>query len=107
MSYELIKKLKEAGFPLIEIKAGMNCSNREYFDANPEGDPNIGAQHFFVPTLEELVRASNLCRLIYLNQQWYAESHAKENTVYSAYGKTLTDAISNLYLALNEKEAYN
>lgn|SRR3990167_3140975 len=53
-NYETFVELKKCGFPFIEIKAGDYVGEREYLDFNPGGNPEVGAQHYFIPTLSEV-----------------------------------------------------
>lgn len=57
LSYEECLELKDAGFPFVEITGGMHVGCRDHLDFNPKGLPELGAQHFFRPTLEELIEA--------------------------------------------------
>lgn len=57
MNYTLAKELKDAGYPLRRIEAGMCVGPWPVLDMNPSGSEEIGAQHFYAPTLEELIDA--------------------------------------------------
>ena len=116
MNYELAKKLKDCGCPFKMIDAGM-CVPDKYIDFNPEGDQQIGAQHFFIPTLSELIEACQKeGRWLSLNgfgNEWEAASARKEphgltmeewvKDRKSIEGKTPEEAIGNLYIALQTK----
>ena len=109
MNYELAKKLKEAGYPFREIKGGMCLpEGQDYFDFNPSGNPKIGAQHFYCPTLSELIEACGdkfygLHKMV--NGEWLAFMYDIEDSTrqVECKGNTAEEAVSNLWLELNEK----
>ena len=96
MNYKLALKLQEAGFP------------QESWDFLALGEP------FKKPTLEELIEACGVSfgRLDHVlvegNEAWVAYSSKIENEInVPAYifqqGSTSTEAVANLWLALNKK----
>jgi hypothetical protein len=118
MNYELAKQLKDSGFPFRRIEAGM-CMSREsaddVIDFNPSGDSSIGAQHFFKPTLEELIeKLGGAFRAVYREErlnvsfiavcpQMSALSEGEIGNI-TATGSTAVEAVAHLWLALNEKK---
>jgi len=110
MEYSLAKKLKDAGFPQKGEDGNLIC----------EGDCTIGeilegeceshdiAYH---PTLEELINTcGNPFKLKTITttgkDEWVASNGgngASKQIFYSEQGKTPSEAVANLYLALNKK----
>lgn len=124
MNCEIVKKLKDADYPLIEIKDGMNCSNREHVDLCPNFDATKGDSfdqkcHFMEPTLEELMDecGENVIRRIEKIELTHEgklleDSLAEEDKIWIAeslnfsicgFGKTPTEAVANLWLNLTKK----
>lgn len=97
MDYELAKKLKEAGFP----QTGVSYST------NPVEYKGTFYEAVYMPTLEELIEAcvsnNELGGFtmdfteddITLERTWDINGHF--------LGKTPTEAVANLYLALHSK----
>ncbi len=115
LNYETAKKLKEFGFPFRELK-GRKClpEGDEYIDFNPTGDSAVGPQHFYIPTLSELIEAcgDEFGSLNFLNfDRWMAfgksnflaSKDLKENPV-GYPGDTPEEAVALLWLALQEKK---
>lgn len=90
MTYELIKQLKDAGFP------------KQFFEVCDATCPLRHYEHFYnPPTLEELIAACEL-KFKSLNRRaefWRADSHR-----YRIAGKTPNEAVGKLWLALNKHE---
>lgn len=115
MTYELCKKLKDAGFLFKRIEGGMCVGNQEVVDFKPLGEPGIGAQHFYCPTLEELIGACGNNVILYIsgddcrvaNLEAWDYKRDKMFDLWgiekSISGKTPSEAVTNLYLALNTK----
>lgn len=102
MNYELAKELKKADWPFVEIKPGMHQC-REYVDFNPEGDPKIGPQHFFLPTLSELIEA---CGEKFFSLSRHAnvwQTNWRDGFGGDTAGSTPEEAVARLWLALNNK----
>ncbi|SRR5258708_30809905 len=105
MTYELVKKLKDAGFILQE----------ELGDYDHHRSPHlqIDGKEFYIPTLPELIEA---CGEITLKKTRDAlcEGEKVETFVYEAYtdeksclGATPEEAVANLWLALNQNDPRN
>ncbi len=103
MNYELILKLKEAGFPFNWKNEDTSCE--------------CNYPHHQEVTLEELIEAcgDNLKQLNnhqnskWGSQRWTAKSREPEINMkvpkYKDYeGRTPSEAVANLYLALNNKD---
>ena len=99
MNYELIKKLKDAGFP-VETRPADNT------------DVSNGT-HYFIPTLSELIEAcgeglDSMFRIGELSQHgkkifdkgWYARNG--DDSI-DGTGATPEEAVANLWLALKDK----
>lgn len=95
MTYELAKKLKDAGFPQKE-------NNSQNWD-----EPTM--RFYYSPTLSELIKAcGNKFGVLQLadlrknsKSRWYASTIVYvENP---AYGKTPEEAVAKLWLELNKK----
>lgn len=110
MDYELSKKLKDAGFPFKRIEGGMCCDNKEVVDFNPTGDQEIGPEHFFLPTLEELINAcgENFVGLLKYGDIWRCQGNDEPKNApdwgYSMAGKTPSEAVAEFWLAINKKQ---
>ena len=107
MNYELAKELKEAGFPLREVQIGMSCRPDEYYDFNPEGKQVIGSQHFFKPTLSELIEACGerfecLRKNVGNDSQWMASGFTDKEGFMAGSTKSPEEAVARLWLALNK-----
>jgi hypothetical protein len=100
MNYDLAKQLKDAGFPI--PNHGFNegeCDFRNcHYPANKE--------QICVPTLSELIEACGdkfvtltRWKKAVLSVEWSAYG-----TDFRRDGRTLEEAVANLWLALNEKE---
>ena len=115
MNYELAKELKEAGFPFIRIEGGMGVGRQGYFDFNPEGDEKIGAQHFYTPTLSELIEACGVdFDSLHHNSdgKWQAlaevlvgepKTTIEDEEVAEGLGSTPEEAVARLWLSLIKK----
>lgn len=104
INYDLAKRLKDAGFPFVRINGGDKFDRNGYFDFNPEGDQEIGAQHFYVPTLSDLIEACGN-RFVHLKRShdsgsWYAEAYGFGVCIFC---QSPEEAVANLYLELNKK----
>lgn len=119
IDYALAKEMQDAGFPFRRIRPGDKIPNTAslgedvngnlypYFDFNPDGDEALGAQHFYIPTLEELIEACGGMFKSLENMtggRWDATSvgvlgpHGFRGT-----GTTPKVAVARLLLALNKK----
>ena len=92
MSYELAKKLKEAGFP----------QTGTHFDNN--GDMYGWSNDVYYPTLEELIEACgdefDFLHMTPNRNSWAC--HSQTDEAFGA-GSTPTEAVARLWLALNNK----
>ncbi len=92
MNYELVKQLKDAGFPIRRMN-GINM---------------ITGKDFYTPTLEELIEAcgDKFGQLIKYVDGWVAENNWKsfteEGIVRQAKGSTPIEAVAKLWLGLNK-----
>lgn len=97
MTYELAKKLKDAGFPQ---EAGEN-GNRVLSDSEGENEA-------IVPTLEELIEACGPEFRWLKNKKtfWFAQQRQHPNVLgdMKTAGKTPSEAVARLWLALNKKD---
>lgn len=106
LSYELAKELKDAGFPFIRIEGGMCVGRQEVFDFNPEGSEELGAQHFFAPTLSELMEAcgDGFLHLRHIPRNSIDERWAVSGTpLYACVGSSAEEVVMRLWLELNKK----
>ena len=96
MKYELAKELKEAGFPQKNYKIEKDTEELCY-----------------IPSLEELIEACEkhprgFCFLRKIDNDWYAQDGNMRGMDNGwdgkiAKGKTPTEAVAHLWLALNKK----
>jgi len=102
MNYELARELKESGFPFHGIAEGKEAwDGKVYIE---EGT----LLAYALPTLEELIEACTNTmeeKCIYrLEYDWFERSwEANAGTAdehYKSYGKTPTEAVARLWLAL-------
>lgn len=104
ITYELAKKLKEAGFPQKRIE--YNCQYCESAFGPKKQD------EYCMPTIEELIEA---CLDFYFpcsfemggKNTWWAILRDEKNVkalVPVQSGSTLLEAVANLYIALNTKQ---
>jgi hypothetical protein len=94
MEYELAKKLKDSGFPQTftgECGSGCNVSNEENTD------------FVYCPTLSELIEEVKKHRLKITINGFENHWSAHCSTTESASGSSPEEAVSKLWLALNEK----
>jgi hypothetical protein len=103
ISHELAKELKAAAYPLRRIEAGMWVGPWPTLDMNPEGDEGIGPQHFYAPTLSELIDAcgGKLFSLTRHGNIWQA--NWINGMAGDTAGPTPEEAVARLWLALNHK----
>lgn len=107
MEHSLAKELWEAGYPLRRIEPGMCVGPWPTLDLNPAGDQEIDAQHFYEPTLEELIEScGNSLQSLNQNENWDAwgvyyccDEHGEGKKIES--GSTPTEAVARLWLVLN------
>jgi hypothetical protein len=109
MNYELAQELKDAGFP--NIKDLQHRQGREFI--LPDGSVpvySLGNAHnvkdWFIPLLEELIEVcgEKFDRLVAYHDKrtWEATSEMdSDGFVKSATGKTPTEAVARLWLALH------
>lgn len=105
MDYELAKELQDAGYPLRRIEPGMCVGLWPTLDMNPEGKQELGAQHFYTPTLSELIEACGesfygVHRMV--DDEWVAFMYDIEDPTRQVEGRGDTPeiAVAKLYLAL-------
>lgn len=95
MNYELAKELKDAGFPQGDTGRKVGLRSDEAI----------------VPTLEELIEkcGDKFYSLVFaIDNDWRAFSETDQwNTVATADGKTPTEAVARLWLALNATPPVN
>ena len=90
MTYELVLKLKNAGFPF------EFCPNID----NPKHD-KLGCE-LQSPTLEELIEACGN-EFGYLAKRFSGGWRASKKNSFKQDGKTSEEAVANLWLSLNSK----
>lgn len=105
MIYELLKQLKDAGFP--QDKYGDSYYENGKYISNP--DVETKEPDCFVPTLSELIEACGE-RFVKLQQigsggdWWFACDDADENDgCILKKGSTPEEAVAKLWLELNKK----
>ena len=109
MTYELAKKLQDAGYKLKRIAPTMCVGPWPILDMNPSGSQEIGAQHFYAPTLEELIEACGEKFVMLVRHDdgsgWTACKHGDDlwDSKKHSEGSTPTEAVANLWLTLNKK----
>jgi len=108
MNYELAHELKDAGFP--NIKDLQHRQGREFI--LPNGSIAVyslgnveNVEYWFIPILEELIEAcgKRFDRLLayHVTGDWEATSKKDSDGLFkSASGKTSTEAVARLWLAL-------
>lgn len=105
MNYELAKELKEAGFPQ---KQPYYYDPKKYTDEEAVRAILDGKDiaDVYIPTLEELIEAcgENLYSLYRHHNEWQAHSNSDQWDTEIENGKTPTEAVANLWLALNKKK---
>lgn len=102
ITYELAKRLKDAGFSQVGSSGIYPEGNREH---NPK---NL----CYVPTLEELIEAvgDEFGGLIQFHKdngtsdKWIAHNYTTLIGYIEIEGETPSEAVANLWLALNEKK---
>lgn len=102
MTYELAKKLKDAGFPQPKIECydpWVCCEHAYYYD---DGDRNENPYH---PTLSELISAcgDGFKNLVRDGKYWWANASFRldNNDIQGWKDSTPEEAVANLYLALH------
>lgn len=102
MNYEIAKQLKDNGFPQREAIIHQVVRSKEE-----------RAAAVYMPTFEELIAATpSLDSLAYLKNgiqggNWVATVHYEDTSYTEKYGSTPSEAVANLWLALNAKEGDN
>ena len=108
MDYELLKKLKDAGFPqkllpITKVYVGI-CKHGIYGFSEGRESCDCGEKETaHKPTLEELIGACGLKHQTLFkkdNGDWCTFGYS---TSPSGEGATPSEAVANLWLALNEK----
>lgn len=99
LSYDIVKKLKEAGFPL-EVISRKRVDHSDGVEIREE---------YITPTLEELIEA---CGISFFDLRRYIDT-SNNNLIWAASGvknwgnyetgSTPSEAVANLWLALNKK----
>lgn len=100
INYELVKELKDAGFPQ-EFKQGRYfCSHMEQLDGKHDCDDIV-----YYPTLSELIEACEIFTLRFSLEQhsndWRAGIYSGEKQF--SVGKTPKEAVAKLYITLKKK----
>lgn len=108
MTYELAKKLKDAGFPNLGMKNGVaRWEDKEgsYYLIDRDKLPE---DSIYQPTLSELIAACGNFKnfmLVRMNGEWQASSADELNIDFllnlPAKAETPIEAVANLYLALH------
>lgn len=109
MNYELAKKLKDAGFPQINLEEQCkDCSIFEWFDDdeilwNTRENYPSGDDWVYLPTLSELIEACgehfyNLNKEI--KGKWCATTNNKKYAPLGGFGSTPEEAVANLWLTI-------
>lgn len=98
LPYELARELKEAGFP-VATSPCLACF---------KNGPGSVCSDCFIPTLEELIEScGEKINLLVLGEHgWVAsfyDSEIQKNNVHGG-GKTPSEAVANLWLALNPRQ---
>lgn len=99
INYELARALRDAGFPQ-ELKRGYLSSGK-----TPVNQSIIAAQCYF-PTLEELIWACEpyLFKIVKTPlSKWEVEVSQRDTPIIYAQGSTPSEAVANLWLALNKQ----
>ncbi len=113
MTYELAKKLKEAGYSQ-DIPEWRGIPEIGFVDDSDQSKPEIEWEHFYDPTLSELIEAclekkkpinggENFFSLTENIDTWTAGIYWIERENTKAEGSTPEVAVANLWLALNKK----
>ena len=112
--YELIKKLKESGFPQEKYNNGYYFvlrklpDNREVFIIQYRiEDESRKDLYFYVPTLSELIEECGdnfwaLYRARHGEYTWSAHSSSDQWDTEISHGKTPEETLINLYLELKK-----
>ena len=121
MTYELSKKLKEAGFPQKYPSAAHNAMGQRYWMHDPSDDDYIEILHdghgsnalddgqlTLIPTLEELIEACGKLHHFNLTykevyKNWRALGAFGVGSVHGD-GQTANEAVANLWLVLHEQD---
>lgn len=103
MNYELAKELKDAGFPqgTKVISNAKKCENPNCLKGH-----DAFCHSAYPPTLEELIEACGykFYSLVYaMDNDWRCFSERDGDYVNTADGKTPTEAVARLWLALNQQ----
>lgn len=113
MKYQLVKKLKDAGFPQLDQKGKLatfpNLQNPVGYYIAPDkkiGEPTLSNEMVYVPTLSELIEACGDCGFALMQEgrtSWSAfTGYATDDYTKMARGSTPEEAVANLYLALKK-----
>ena len=99
MNYELALKLSNARFPFNSYR---DWDKSDYFWYPCLDFTKQERRKLYIPTLEELIEecGDNLIDLTRTDDGWTTNS---ENSLTQIEGKTPTEAVANLWLALNKK----
>lgn len=102
MTYELAKKLKEAGFPQKEELGARYITPKGLYAYYPDNF----RQEAYSPTLSELIEACGekfgMLRSPLGQRKWTAQGDGGESLVFTE-GSTPEEAVARLWLALNKK----
>ena len=104
ITYELAKKLKEAGFPQRVSMGTLVWSNGFEAWRLAKDVGGIGLATVLVcPTLEELIEACGKEIRIYIGKKGVSAAQHGIDFKLRGYGLTPKIAVANLWLALNER----
>lgn len=106
ISYELVKELKDAGFPGMNKMFGAGNWVFEHVEKTPEGDLITYGDALPCPSLEELIEACGeelryMQRKSFVDgEQWVVNGLEGQEEISAG---TLVVAVARLWLALNNK----
>ena len=100
LPYELCKKLKDSGFPQKD-----HGNQFDYIDASGNRGNLDADESYYCPTLNELIEAcgEEFTSLFRVNAERWEADHEQSETIHG--GKTPSEAVAKLYLALNEHDS--
>lgn len=104
MKYELLKRLKDSGFPLqrVAIVSGREIALKRPAVVFSLSASTTEAGIYYVPSLSDLVEAcgSYLMNMFRVDGGWACNQHqAPDEPASEAHGATLDDALAELWLS--------
>ena len=107
MRYELAKELKDAGYLMPNTTVWDNRLYKEDIVITESIRASLWLPILMSPTLSELIEACALktLRLESWKEGWKAGDYLHQSMKKYALGKTPEEAVANLWLRLNDKEA--